>query len=62
MNCGKIEWQHSLKDLEKALDLAYQDVLNNLDSGWCYTKRLICCFSEQSCGHLEIRPGMGVAS
>ena len=31
---GKIEWQWTLSDLEKAMDVAYQDVLNEFDSIW----------------------------
>lgn len=31
----KIGWQHTLKDLGKAPDVSYQDVLNELDSVWC---------------------------
>jgi hypothetical protein len=29
-----IEWQQTLSDLEKALDIAYQDVLNEVDLIW----------------------------
>ena len=28
---GKIEWQRTLSDLEKAQDVAYQDVLDEFD-------------------------------
>ena len=31
---GKLEWKRNLSDLEKALDVAYQDVLNEFDSTW----------------------------
>jgi hypothetical protein len=31
---GMIEWQQTLSDLEKALDIAYQDVLNEVDLIW----------------------------
>ena len=31
---GRIEWQWSLADLEKAPDVAYQDVLSEFDSTW----------------------------
>ena len=31
---GRIEWQRTLLDLEKALDVAYQDVPNEFDSIW----------------------------
>ena len=29
---GEIKWQQTFADLEKALDFAYQDVLNKFDS------------------------------
>jgi hypothetical protein len=31
---GRTEWQHTLADLEKALDIAYQDILTDFDSTW----------------------------
>jgi hypothetical protein len=31
---GRIEWQPTLTDLEKALKIVYQDVLNDFDSTW----------------------------
>ena len=31
---GRIGWKQTLKDLEEAPDVAYQDVLNELDSMW----------------------------
>ena len=31
---GGIEWKQTLKDLEEAPDVVYQDVLNELDSMW----------------------------
>lgn len=33
-NYGRIEWKHTLSDLEKAPNVAYQDVLNEFDSTW----------------------------
>ena len=31
---GRIEWQRTLSDLEKAHDVAYQDVINKFDVIW----------------------------
>ena len=31
---GGIEWKHTLPDLEKALDVAYQDVFKEFDVIW----------------------------
>ena len=31
---GRIVWQQTLADSEKALDIAYQDVLYEFDSPW----------------------------
>jgi hypothetical protein len=31
---GRIEWQQTLMDLEKAPDVAYKDVLNKFNSTW----------------------------
>ena len=31
---SKIEWKPTLLDLEKAPDMAYEDVLNKFDSTW----------------------------
>ena len=33
-NHGRIKWKWTLKDLEEALDAAYQDVLNMFDTAW----------------------------
>ena len=30
----RIEWKQSLRDLEKALDVAYHDILNKFDLTW----------------------------
>ena len=35
LDYGQIEWQDTVKDLRKALNIAYQDVLDELDSIWC---------------------------
>ena len=35
LDYGRIEWKWTLMDLEKALDVAYQDVLEEFDSVWC---------------------------
>ena len=31
---SRIEWKHTLVDLEKAGDMVYQDILNEIDSTW----------------------------
>ena len=42
---GRIEWKHTLEDLEKAPDVAYQDVLNEFDETWG-VKNLIVTWSN----------------
>ena len=42
---GRIEWKHTLKDLQHAPDVAYQDVLNEFDSTWG-VKNLIVTWSN----------------
>ena len=31
---GRVEWKQTLVDLEKGMDVAYQDALNKFDSTW----------------------------
>ena len=31
---GRIEWKRTLRDLEKALDVAYHDILTKFDLTW----------------------------
>ena len=31
---GRVVWKQALSDLERALDVAYQDILNEFDSTW----------------------------
>ena len=48
---GRIEWQRTLSDLEKAPDIAYQDVLNEFDS--ILGGQRSYCDPEQLSGHVE---------
>ena len=45
LDYGRIEWQYTLKDLQKALNVVYQDILDELDSVWC-VKGLIVTHSN----------------
>ena len=45
LDCGRLEWQQTLYDLEKTLDVAYEDVLKEFDSVWC-VKGLIVTHSN----------------
>ena len=38
---GWIEWKQTLKDLEEALDVAYQDVLKDFDTTWRVKKLIV---------------------
>ena len=38
---GRIEWQRILKALERARDVAYDDVLRVFDKVWCVSKVLL---------------------
>ena len=40
---GRIEWQQSLSDLEKASDIACQDVLNKFDAIWGVKGLIVTC-------------------
>ena len=35
LDYGRLEWQQTLVDLEKASNMAFQDVRNESDSVWC---------------------------
>lgn len=45
LDYDKIEWQQTLKDLERAPDVAYDDVLKKFDLVWC-VENLIACGSN----------------
>ena len=47
---GRIEWNHTLEDLEKTQDMAYQDVLNECNFTW--GQGSYCDLEQLSC-HLE---------
>ena len=57
---GRIEWQDTLKNLQKSLNVAYQDVLDELDSVWC-VKQLIATRSNLMVTWKE-RPWIGIIS
>ena len=57
---GRIEWQWTLVDLEKALDTSYQDILNDFDSTWG-VKGLIVTWSNLVVTW-KVRPHMGIIS
>lgn len=35
LDYGRVKWQRTLKVIEKALDVAYDDVLKVFDNVWC---------------------------
>lgn len=41
LDYGYLEWQHTLKDLQKVMDVAYQDVLDKFDLIWCVKGRIV---------------------
>ena len=57
INYGRLNWQWTLYDLEKALGVAYRDVLNEFGLIWC-AKGLIVTRSNLSVTW-KIRPQMG---
>ena len=60
LDYGQFEWQDMLKDLQKAPNVAYQDVLDELDSVWC-VKGLIIIHSNLMVAWKD-RPPMGIIS
>lgn len=38
---GRLDWQQTLSNLEKALDVAYEDVFRGFDSIWCVKGLLV---------------------
>ena len=40
---GRLEWQRTLIDLEKAPDVAYEDVLKEFDNVWCVKGLTLTC-------------------
>ena len=48
---GRSEWKRTLRDLEKALNVAYHDILNELDSTWGGQQSY--CDPEQLSRYLE---------
>ena len=57
---GRIELKQTLSDLEKALDVAYQDVLSEFDLTWG-VKGLIMIRSNLVVTR-KVRPHMGIVS
>ena len=57
---NRIEWKRTLSDLEKAPDMAYQDILNEFDSTWG-VKGLIVTKSNLVVTW-KVRPQMGIIS
>ena len=57
---GRIEWKRTLLDLEKAPDIAYQDVLKEFDSIWG-VKGLIMTRNNLVVTW-KVRPHMGIIS
>ena len=40
---GRFEWQHTLQDLEKTPNLAYDDVLKEFHKVWCVKGFIVTC-------------------
>lgn len=57
---ARVEWKRTLSDLEKALDVAYQDVLSEFDSVWG-VKNLIMTRSNLVITW-KVRPRMNIIS
>ena len=53
-------WEQTLCDLEKTLDVAFEDVLDEFDSVWC-VKGLIVTRSNLSVTW-KVRPQIGIIS
>lgn len=45
LDSGRLEWQRTLQDLERAPNIAYQDMLKEFDYVWC-VKGLIVTLSD----------------
>ena len=60
LDYGRLKWQRTLQDMEKALDVTYQDILREFDSGWC-VKSLIVTRSNLVITW-KIRPWMDIIS
>ena len=60
LDYDRLKWQRTLQDMEKALDVTYQDILREFDSGWC-VKSLIVTRSNLVITW-KIRPWMDIIS
>jgi hypothetical protein len=60
LDYGRLEWQCTLQDLEKNLDVAYDDVLREFDKVWC-VKGLIVT-RRNLVVTWKVRPWMGIIS
>ena len=59
-NYGKLEWHQTLTDLEKAPDVAYEDILQELNNGWCVKDVIVIC--NNLVVTWKVRPHMGIIS
>jgi hypothetical protein len=60
LDYGRLQWQQTLQDLQKAPNVAYQDVLKEFDSVWCI-KGLIVTRSNLVVTW-KVRPWMDIIS
>lgn len=57
---GSLEWQSTLQDSKKAMDIAYEDVLRKFDKVWCVKGFTITCSNlVTTC---KVRPHMSIIS
>jgi hypothetical protein len=40
---GRLEWKQTLTDLEKTMDVAYEDFLEEIDNAWCDKDLYVTC-------------------
>ena len=60
LDYGRLEWQRTLTDLEKTLDVSYEEALKGFDNVWC-VKGLIVTLINLVVTWKD-RPGMGILS
>jgi hypothetical protein len=56
---GSLEWQSTLQDLIKAMDIAYEDVLRKFDKVWCVKGFIVTCSNLVT---WKVRPQMSIIS
>jgi hypothetical protein len=57
---GRLEWQHTSQDLEKAPDVAYEDALRGFNKVWCVQGLIVT--HNILVVTWKVRPWMGIIS